>query len=61
MSFRCADCGEVKVQGQLVVRETREKTYYEKQFERGQEVLVAVGTGHETVREERVCSECLAE
>lgn len=58
MSFRCADCGEVRYAGSMVVRETREKTYTEVQFIRGQEVEVPVGVGNEIVREERVCTEC---
>ena len=59
MSFRCADCGKVKQAGQLVVRETREKTYTEDRLERGREVTVVVGSGREIVREERVCNDCL--
>jgi hypothetical protein len=43
----------------MVVIETREKTYYEKQFERGQEIMVPVGAGFETVHEERWCQECI--
>lgn len=59
MSFRCADCGKVKQAGQLVVRETREKTYTERKLERGREIEVQVGAGREIVREERVCNDCL--
>jgi hypothetical protein len=58
MSFRCADCGKVKRYGSLVVRETRLKTYVEPREERGRVTLVEVGAGYETVREERVCTEC---
>jgi hypothetical protein len=44
----------------MVVRETRPKVYTERKFDRGREVWMQVGTGHETVREERVCSVCLS-
>lgn len=60
MSFRCAECKEAKQHGRLVVRETREKEYFETRIVRGMEVMVPVGSGFETVREERVCTDCLA-
>lgn len=58
MSFRCAVCGKARRDGSLVVRETREKDYMEVRYDRGHEVVVQAGHGHETVREEMVCREC---
>lgn len=59
MSFRCAQCGEPKRHGRMVVRETRVKEYFEFRTVRGALVPVPVGSGYETVREERVCTDCL--
>lgn len=59
MSFNCADCGETKRRGEMVVRETRTKTYVGTIEVRGRKVETPVGTGFETVREERVCENCL--
>lgn len=61
MSFRCAKCDAVSRRGELVVTETREKTYFESRTERGFVYQVETGTGYETVHEERWCLECAAE
>jgi hypothetical protein len=59
VSFRCAECGEVAKHGRLVVRETREKDYTEVRTVGLRTMVVPVGSGFETVREERVCTDCL--
>jgi hypothetical protein len=43
----------------MVVLETREKVYTEKQIDKGREIEVEVGAGHEIVREERWCNDCI--
>ena len=60
--FNCQMCHKTTEPGQkanIVPVETREVTYFRREFIRGREIMVEEGRGHETVRESMVCDDCV--